>query len=116
MSKAINQASPAADSTVTRSFQVQDLLQTQAKLQDYEARLADKIRLAFKTSNSLSVRYDAARLGFSQVLAQLEQLGIRPVDSRWFRIKAAWYSFTDLNVATQARARAKPCCNRVPRA
>ena len=90
-------------------------MQTQAKLQDYEARLADKIRLAFKTSTSL-MSDDAARLGFSQVLAQLGQLGIRLVDSCWFRIRAAWYSFTDANVAAQASARAKPCCNRVPRA
>lgn len=115
MSQAIHKGSRGTDHTVSRSFRVKDPMLTTEQLQGYEARLADSIRLEMKNRASLIVHYDAAHLGFGRVLAQLQQLGIRPVDSRWFRINAAWYSFTDANVAAQARARSKPCCNRVPR-
>lgn len=48
-------------------------------------------------------------------LTQLQELGLRLLDSRWFRIKAAWYSFMDTNVATQTKIHPKPCCDQVPR-
>lgn len=40
MSQAITKDSPGTDHTVTRSFQVKDLSQTQEQLQDYEAAQA----------------------------------------------------------------------------
>ena len=67
-------------------------------------------------TGKLTIAYDSAVVSFSAILMQLAQAGIRPVDSRWFRLKAAWYAYTDRNAAEQAHARPKACCNKVPRA
>lgn len=69
-----------------------------------------------KRTDKLTVAYDSAEVAFSTILSQLTQAGIRPTDSRWFRLKAAWYDYTDRNAAVQAHSRPKACCNKVPRA
>lgn len=69
-----------------------------------------------KPTGKLAVAYDSAVIAFSAILTQLSQAGIHPVDSRWFRLKAAWYDYTDRNAADQAHARPKACCNKAPRA
>lgn len=69
-----------------------------------------------KQADKLTMAYDSAEVAFSTILAQLAQAGIRPIDSRWFRLKAAWYDYTDRNAADQAHTRPKACCNKVPRA
>lgn len=88
---------------------------TQAQLVTLEAQLNYLLRLSLKRKKHLVVHYDAALLGFEQVLALLHQAGITVSGSRWFSVKSAWYRFIDANVANQANARSKPCCNRVPR-
>ncbi|MEO8417388.1 MAG: hypothetical protein ABI475_01505 [Methylophilaceae bacterium] len=67
-----------------------------------------------KLTCKLTLAYDTAVVSFSAILAQLMQAGIYPVDTRWFRLKSAWYDYTDQNAAEQAHAKPKGCCNRAP--
>ncbi len=68
-----------------------------------------------KRKGELTVEYNSAVVSFSIILAKLVQAGIRPIDSRWFRVKAAWYGYTDRNAAEQAHTRLRGCCNKVPK-
>lgn len=86
-------------------------------LNDVKRQLPGILELKLdKQTDKLTVAYDAARIAFSTILSQLAQAGIRPIDSRWFRLKAAWYDYTDRNAADQAHSRPRACCNKVPRA
>ncbi|MEQ1603175.1 MAG: hypothetical protein ABL885_15575 [Methylophilaceae bacterium] len=104
----------SADNTVTRVISTQTKL-SQAQLQVLATKLDQQISLELKNRGHLIIRYDATSFGFTQVLLQLQQLGIQVRDSRWFHIKTGWYDFVDHNVASQASQRLNPCCNRVPR-
>ena len=104
----------SADNTVTRVIPIETTL-SQAQLQVIATQLDQQISLELKSHGYLMIRYDAATFGFTQVLLQLQQLGIQVRDSRWLHIKAGWYDFVDYNVACNANQRPKPCCNRVPR-
>lgn len=115
MAQMNNQGSSGADYSVSRNIQIGDYVISEDLLRAIENQLPGNVRLAFEHAGNLRIAYDAALVSFSQILGRLEQAGIRPVDSRWFRIKAAWYNFTDANAALQAKARPKPCCNKVPR-
>lgn len=114
MSHTTKYGNRSADNTVTRVIPVA-LTLSQAQLQTFEVELNEQISLALNNRGHLIVRYDAALFEFIQVLSQLEQLGIKVRDSRWFRIKTEWYDFVDNNVATHANQRPKVSCNRVPR-
>lgn len=114
MSHTTKYGNRSADNIVTRVIPVA-LTLSQAQLQTFEARLNKQISFELNSRGSLIIRYDAAVFGFTQVLSQLEQLGIKVRDSRWFRIKTEWYDFVDNNVASHANQRPKVSCNRVPR-
>ena len=104
----------SADDTVTRVIPIETIL-SQAQLQVLAPKLNQQISLEFNSNGHLLVRYDTANYGFTQVLLQLQQLGIKVRDSRWFHIKAGWYDFVDNNVASTANQRPKISCNMVPR-
>lgn len=104
----------SADDTVTRVIPIETIF-SQAQLQVLMVELSQQINLAVNSRGHLSILYDAAIFGFTQVLLQLQQLGIQVRDSRWFYIKAGWYDFVDYNVASNANQRPKLSCNRVPR-
>ena len=88
MSQTGKQKNRGADNTVFRMIPI-ELTLTQEQLIAYEARLTNQIRLELNSESNLTVRYDAALIGFIQVLSQLHQLGIKVCDSRWFPIKTA---------------------------
>lgn len=115
MPQANHQGNPGKDYGVSRSIQTGASVLSEDALRTVEHQLPGNARLACGHNGNLRMAYNAALVSFSQILGQHEQGGIRPVDSRWFRIKAAWYNFTDANAAAQVKARPKPCCNRVPR-
>lgn len=112
MSKSAKQKS--MDNTLIRVVPIEQSL-SPTQLEAFEVQLNHELRLSLNRENSLLVHYNAAFLNFEEVLALLHQLGITARDSRWFRIKAAWYSFVDGNVSSQASARPKACCNKVPK-
>ncbi len=68
------------------------------------------------TTSKLAVTYDAGVLSFPAILERLTLTGICPTNSWWFRLKSAWYDYTDRNVAELAHKRPKACCNKVPKA
>ena len=114
MSHTTKYGNHSADNTVTRVIPV-ELTLSQTKLQAFEVELNKQINLELNSRGHLIVRYDAAVFGFTQLLSQLQQLGIKLRDSRWFHIKTEWYEFVDNNIASHANQRPKVSCNRVPR-
>ena len=104
----------SANDTVTRVIPIETIL-SQTQLDVLAAKLDQQVTLGLNSRGHLIIRYDAAIVGFIQVLLQLQQLGIKVRDSRWFHIKAEWYDFVDNNVASHANTRPKLSCNRVPR-
>ena len=112
MTHTAKQSNRSADDTVTRVIPIETTL-NQAQLQVLAVKLDQQISLGL--NRHLIIRYDASIVGFTQVLLQLEQLGIKVRDSRWFHIKTEWYDFVDNNVASHANTRPKLSCNRVPR-
>lgn len=114
MTHTANQSNRSADETVTRVIPIETTL-SQVQLQLLAPKLNQLVSLELNSRGYLIIRYDAAIIGFTQVLLQLQQLGITVRDSRWFHIKAEWYDFVDNNVANHSNQRPKPCCNRVPR-
>lgn len=104
----------SADDTVTRVVAIETSL-SQAQLQVLAPKLSQLVSLQLNGRGHLMVRYDAAIIGFTQVLLQLQQLDIKVRDSRWFQAKTEWYDFVDHNVASNANQRPKLSCNRVPR-
>ena len=112
MTHTAKQSNRSSDDTVTRVIPIETTL-SQAQLQILAAKLDQQISL--ELNRHLIIRYDAAIVGFTQVLLQLKQLGIKVRDSRWFHIKTEWYDFVDNNVASHANTRPKLSCNRVPR-
>lgn len=114
MSQANRQRRQDAEQTVFRTIPT-DPIEFQASIQHLESCLKNQVHLELKPGGTLRVRYNAVEIGFDRVLEQLQQLGITPRNTQWFRIRAAWYRYVDANVAAQAKMRPKPCCNRVPR-
>ena len=114
MTHTAKQSNRSADDTVTRLIPIETTL-SQAQLQVLAPKLNHLASLELNARGHLIIRYDAAIVGFTQVLLQLKQLGIKVRDSRWFHIKTEWYDFVDNNVASHANTRPKLSCNRVPR-
>ena len=114
MTHTAKQSNRSADDTITRVIPIETIL-SQAQLQVLAAKLDQPISLERNSRGHLITRYDAAIVGFTQVLLQLQQLGIKVRDSHWFQIKTEWYDFVDNNVASHANTRPKLSCNRVPR-
>ena len=114
MTHTAKQSNRSADDTVTRVISIETIL-SQTKLEVLAARLDQQISLELNSRGHLIIRYDAAIVGFTQVLLQLQQLGISARDSRWFQVKTEWYEFVDNNVASQANQRPRLSCNMVPR-
>ena len=114
MTHTTQQGNRSADDTVTRVIPIETIL-TQAQLQVLAAKLNHLASLELNARGHLIIRYDAAIVGFTRVLLQLQQLGIKTRGSRWFQVKTEWYDFVDNNVASHANTRPKLSCNRVPR-
>ena len=114
MTHTAKQSNRSADDTVTRLIPIETTL-SQAQLQVLAPKLNHLASLELNARGHLIIRYDAAIVGFIQVLLQLQKLGIKVRDSRWFHIKTEWYDFVDNNVASHANTRPKLSCNRVPR-
>lgn len=64
-------------------------------------------------TDRLVLRYDASRLGFPEIERLLDEAGVTRRDSRWWRIKAEWYRFTDGNLRSNASV-TPACCSRPP--
>lgn len=102
---------------VSRAIAVEQPSSTLNKLNEVKCRLPGLQELKLNMQRArLTVTYDSAVVSFSTILMQLANAGILPIDSRWSRLRAAWYSYTDRNAAEQAHTRPKGCCNRVPKA
>lgn len=119
MTHTAKQGNRSADETVTRVIPIETTL-NQAQLQVLAAKLDQQTSLGLNSlevnrHRHLIIRYDAAIVGFTQVLLQLQQLSIKVRDSRWFQIKTEWVDFVDNNVASHANTRPKLSCNRMPR-
>ena len=114
MTHTAKQSNGSAYDTVTRVIPIETIL-SQAQLQVLAAKLDQLVSLELNSRGYLIIRYDAAIVGFTQVLLQLLPLGINVCDSRWFHIKTEWYDFVDNNVASLANTRPKLSCNRMPR-
>lgn len=114
MGHTAKQNNRSADDTVTRVISIETML-SQEQLQVLATKLDQQINLELHSRGHLTIRYDATNFGFTQVLLQLQQLGIKVRDSHWFQIKADWYDFVDNNVASHANQRPKISCNMVPR-
>jgi hypothetical protein len=113
MSQITHQDSTPTENTVSHVMRIGSPEVSEDALRQVEGQFPDILRLAFdKQTGNLTIVYDAAQLAFSQILPRLIEAGIKPVDTWWFRLKAAWYDFTDQNTASQAHA--KGCCNRIP--
>jgi hypothetical protein len=89
MAQANHQGNRGMDYGVSRSIRTGAVVLSEDVLRAVENQLPGDVRLICGHHASLRVAYDAALVSFSQILGRLEQAGIRPVDSRWFRIKAA---------------------------
>ncbi len=102
---------------VHRTFKVEAPALSAHELEAVKQRLVgiQKLELDAKTC-MLSIAYDSGVLVFPDILAHLAEAGVRPVDSRWFRLKLAWYEYTDRNALQLAHERPKACCNKVPKA
>lgn len=114
MGHTAKQNNRSADDTVTRVIPIETIL-SQAQLQVAALKLNHLVSHELNSYGHLIIRYDATSFGFTQVLLQLQQLGIKVRDSRWFHIRAGWYDFVDNNIASQANQRPKISCNMVPR-
>lgn len=115
MSQTSHQGSTPTENTISRVMRIGASEVSEVALRQVESQFPDLLRLAFdKQNGNLTVAYDAARLAFSQILPGLAEAGIKPADTWWFRLKAAWYDFTDQNTADQAHAKHKGCCNKIP--
>lgn len=115
MSQASYQSSPQTVNSVSRVVRIGAQEISEDALHRVEDQSQGLLRLAFdKPTGNLTITYDATKLVFSDVLNQLARMGIKPLDSWWFRQRAAWYDFTDRNAAEQAHAKPKSCCNKIP--
>lgn len=117
MAQINHQGNSHTEYTVSRVIRIGESNLSDNSLREAESQLPGISGLELdKQSGNLTVAYDSATISFSRILSLLEQAGIRPVDSRWFRLKAAWYDYTDRIAAEQAHARPKGCCNKIPEA
>jgi hypothetical protein len=114
MSHTIKYGNHGADNIVTRLIPV-ELTLSQFQLQAFELKMNKQISIELYNRGHLIVQHDAAVIGFTELLSQLQQLGIKVRDSGWFHIKTEWYDFVDNNIASHANQRPKVSCNRVPR-
>ncbi|HEY3325875.1 MAG TPA: hypothetical protein VGK14_01750 [Novimethylophilus sp.] len=115
MSQTTHQGSTPTEYTVSRVMRIGASEVSEDALREFEGQFPGMLRLAFDTqTGNPTIAYDAAKLAFSQILPRLAEAGIGPVDTWWLRLKAAWYGFTDRNTASQAHAKPKGCCNRIP--
>lgn len=116
MSQSSHQSSTATDNTVSRVMRICASEVSAEALRQVKGKFHGKLSLVYdKQTGNLTVAYDAVQLAFSQILPRLTEAGIKPVDTWWFRLKAAWYDFTDQNTASQTHAKPKGCCNRIPK-
>lgn len=111
MSHINHQGNFHTEHAVSRLLRIGETNFSDEALHNTEKRLLGILRLALdKQSGDLGIAYDSAAVSFGQVLSLLRQSGISPVDSRWFRLKAAWYDYTDEyqypGTALQYRSRA----------
>ncbi len=114
MSHPDHQASSATEYLVSRKVRISTPDVSGALLRQVESHAPEQLSLRVSgRSDALIVTYDASAHAFSQVLAWLSDAGIKPVDTWWFHLKSSLYDFTDGNVAAQAHARPKGCCNKI---
>jgi hypothetical protein len=66
---------------------------------------------AIRGPGRLRLRYDAARLGFGQIVAALEEIGCPLSKTWWSGIKTSWYSFLDDNARVNSGSRPSSCCS-----
>ncbi|OIQ84901.1 hypothetical protein GALL_332610 [mine drainage metagenome] len=115
MSQTSHQDSITAENTVTRVVHIGATEFSEDVLRQVEGQFPGILRLVFnKQTGSLTIAYDTAKLAFGQILSRLAEMGVKPLDTWAFRLKAAWYDFTDQNTSTQAHAKPKGCCNKIP--
>lgn len=58
------------------------------------------------------VTYDAARVGFGELMAQLEAAGYPAARDLWSRVKGHWFQYLDGNVRANAGGGGGACCSR----
>lgn len=116
MSHPDHQANSETVFTVCRRVRIATPDVSEAQLRQIEKRSLDRLSLA-RTNHSgeLRITYDSSVLTFSQILAWLGEAGLTPINTWWFHLKTSFYDFTDSNAASQAHARPKGCCNKIPK-
>jgi len=60
----------------------------------------------------LRVCYDASQVGYGEIEAALEDIGLRPDGGFAQRWRSAWYRYLDENARGNARQRPAGCCSR----
>ena len=115
MPQTTSQDSSHTENTVSHALHIGTADLSEDSLRQFEAQYHGLLRLVFdKQMGHLTMTYDAAKIVFSQILPRLAEAGINPVDTWWFRVKTAWYDFTDQNTAAQSYENPKTCCNKIP--
>lgn len=116
MSHPDHQANSATEYLISRKVRMSAPELPEALLRQIESHTPGHLSLTIgDRSDELIVTYDASAHSFSQVLAWLNDAGIKPFNTWWFRVKSSLYDFTDGNVAAQSHARHKGCCNKIPK-
>lgn len=116
MSHPNHQANSATGYVVSRKVRITAPDVAEGVLRQVESHSPEHLSLAMGgRSGELIVTYAASTHSFSQVMAWLGEAGVQPINTWWFRVKSSLYDFSDGNVASQAHARPKGCCNRIPR-
>jgi hypothetical protein len=97
----------------THHIKIQSKLVLEGSLREIESDFPVQFLYSLK-NKKLTISYDASKISFSQIINYLELKEITPLKNWWFRVKAYFYDFTDENIETQAHAKPKSCCNKLP--
>jgi hypothetical protein len=68
------------------------------------------VSVASRTT-SLRILYEPAHLDYAGILAALAEAGVALPQSRWARLKSAWFSYLDGNARANANAGFGSCCS-----
>lgn len=108
------------DKKVNEAFVVERMLlipgqttdQDTATLKNILAKLDGILNVIFDSgSQKLRVMYDATQINYIAIEKFVGDAGYPLSDSRWSRLKRAYYHFTDENVQSNAAKSASACCS-----
>ena len=113
----MNAQAQGGDWRVTRRFRLREPL-TPASAEALRAALlalsgVSEV-LAAPGRSRIRVRYDLTLNGIDGIAATLAELGLRPPESGWERLRDTWLRQLEANARSNAGAPPPACCNRVP--